>query len=110
VGLASVAVAIWEALVEWGDLTRWLWSHLSCDDLGGCRVRVGGGSALEVGMLVVERNFAKFSGEGSRDDFEKCHETSLRVGCHGEVALEGARAICGANPGAENEGVATVED
>jgi hypothetical protein len=51
---ASVAEAIWEVLVEWGNLTRWLSSRLACDDLGGCRVLVGDGSILEVGVLVVE--------------------------------------------------------
>jgi hypothetical protein len=31
-------------------------------------------------MLVVERNFAEFSGEIARDYFGKRHEASLRVG------------------------------
>jgi hypothetical protein len=60
-------------------------------------------------MFVVEQNFAEFSGEGAHDHFGKCHESSLRVGRHGEAALEGASVVCGANPGAEDEGVATVE-
>jgi hypothetical protein len=60
-------------------------------------------------VLVVERNFAEFSGEGARDYFGKCHEPGLRVGCHGEAALEGATAISGSDPGPEDEGVATVE-
>jgi hypothetical protein len=38
-------------------------------------------------MLVVKRNFADFFGERARDDFRKCHMSSLRVRCHGEVAL-----------------------
>jgi hypothetical protein len=31
-------------------------------------------------VLVVERNFAEFSGEIARDYFGKCHEPGLRVG------------------------------
>jgi hypothetical protein len=58
-GPASIAEAIWEVLVGWGVGTRWLSSRLACDDPWGRRVRVGGGSGLEVGMLVVERNFAE---------------------------------------------------
>jgi hypothetical protein len=60
-------------------------------------------------VLVVERNFAEFSGEIARDHLGKCHEPSLRVGCHGEAALEGSSAIGGADPGPEDEGVAAVE-
>jgi hypothetical protein len=60
-------------------------------------------------VLVVKRNFAEFSGEIARDYFGKCHETGLRVGRHGEVALEGSGAIRSANPGAEDEGVTVVE-
>jgi hypothetical protein len=60
-------------------------------------------------VLVVERNFAKFSGEIARDYFRKRHEASLRVGRHGEAALEGSGAVSNADPGAEDEGVATVE-
>jgi hypothetical protein len=60
-------------------------------------------------VLVVERNFAEFSGEGSCDHFGKCHESSLRVGRHDEAALEGASAVCGADPRAEDEGAAVVE-
>jgi hypothetical protein len=37
------------------------------------------------------------------------HEACLRVGPHGQAALEGARAISSADPGAEYEGVAAVE-
>jgi hypothetical protein len=51
---ASIAEAIWEVLVEWGVSTRWLSRRLACDDLWGRRVRVGSGSGLEVGVLVVE--------------------------------------------------------
>jgi hypothetical protein len=40
-------------------------------------------------VLVEERNFAEFAGEFARDYFRKRHEASLRVGRHGEAALEG---------------------
>jgi hypothetical protein len=58
---------------------------------------------------VEERNFAEFAGEFACDDFCKCHEASLRVGLHGEAALEGTRAVSGTDPGAEHEVVAAVE-
>jgi hypothetical protein len=60
-------------------------------------------------VVVEERNFAEFAGEFACDDFWKRHEASLRVGRHGEVALERAHAVCSADPGAEHEGVAAVE-
>jgi hypothetical protein len=60
-------------------------------------------------VVVEERNFAEFAGEFACDDFWKRHEASLRVGRHGEAALEGARAVSSADPGAEHEGVAAVE-
>jgi hypothetical protein len=60
-------------------------------------------------MLVVERNFAEFSGEIARYYFGKRHEASLRVGRHGEAALEGSGAVSSADPGAEDKGVAAVE-
>jgi hypothetical protein len=60
-------------------------------------------------VLVVERNFAEFSGEIARDHFGKCHEPGLRVGHHGEAAPEGSGAVSSADPGAEDEGVAAVE-
>jgi hypothetical protein len=60
-------------------------------------------------VLVVERNFAEFSGEIACDYFGKHHEASLRVGWHGEAALEGSGAVSSADPGAEDEGVAVVE-
>jgi hypothetical protein len=94
----SIAEAIWEVLMEWGNLTRWLRSRLACDDSGGHQVRVGDGSTLKVSVLVVERNFAKFSCERARDDLGKHHESSLWVQCHGEVPPERASAISGANP------------
>jgi hypothetical protein len=60
-------------------------------------------------VLVVERNFAELSGEIARDYFRKRHEPSLRVGRHGEAALEGSSAINSADPGVEDKGVAAVE-
>jgi predicted nucleic acid-binding protein len=60
-------------------------------------------------VLVVERNFAKFSGEIARDYFGKRHEPGLRVGHHGEVALERSYAVSSADPRAKYEGVAAVE-
>jgi hypothetical protein len=60
-------------------------------------------------VLFVEQNFAEFSGKIARDYFGKRHEPGLRVGRHGEVVLEGSGAICSADPGAEDEGVAAVE-
>jgi hypothetical protein len=59
--------------------------------------------------LVVQRNFAEFSGEIACDYFRKRQEPSLRVGRHGEAALEGPSAVSSADPGAEDEGVAAVE-
>jgi hypothetical protein len=60
-------------------------------------------------VVVEERNFAEFAGEFACDDFWKRHEAGLRVGQHGEAALERARAVCSADSGAEYEGVAAVE-
>jgi hypothetical protein len=60
-------------------------------------------------MLVVERNFAEFSDEVARDHFGKHHEPSARVGSYGEAALERSSVVSGANPGPEDEGVATVK-
>jgi hypothetical protein len=60
-------------------------------------------------VLVVERNLAEFSGEIACDYFEKRHEASLRVGRHGEAALEGSGTISSADLGAKDEGVAAVE-
>jgi hypothetical protein len=108
-GLASVAEAVWEVLKEWEVYTRWLSSRLACDGPRGRRVRVGCGSQLEVSELVVERDFAEFSGEFACDYFGKRHEPSARVGSHGEAALEGSGAVSSAHPGPEDEGVAAVE-
>jgi hypothetical protein len=58
---------------------------------------------------VEERNFAEFAGEFTRDYFGKCHEASLRVGWHGEAALERSGAVSSADPGTEDEGVVAVE-
>jgi hypothetical protein len=60
-------------------------------------------------MLVEKRNFVELAGEFDRDYFGKRHEAGLRVGQHGEVALEGSSAVYSADPGAEDEGVAAVE-
>jgi hypothetical protein len=60
-------------------------------------------------VLVVEQNFAEFTGEIARDPLGKCHEPGLRVGCHGEAALEGPSAVSGADPGPEDKGVASVK-
>jgi hypothetical protein len=60
-------------------------------------------------VLVVERNFAEFSGEVARDHLAKCHEPSSQVGCHGEAALERSSAVSGADQGPEDKGVTTVE-
>jgi hypothetical protein len=60
-------------------------------------------------VIVEERNFAELAGEFACDDFRKRHEAGLRVGRHGEAALERARAVCSADLGAEHEGVAAVE-
>jgi hypothetical protein len=60
-------------------------------------------------VVFEERNFAEFAGEFACDDFWKRHKASLRVGRHGEAALERARAFCSADPGAEHEGVTAVE-
>jgi hypothetical protein len=73
-GPASIAEAVWEVLMEWEVLTRWLNSRLACDGPRGRRVRVGGGSELEVGVLVVRKNFTESYGEVARDHFRKRHE------------------------------------
>jgi hypothetical protein len=59
--------------------------------------------------MVEERNFIELVGEFACDNFRKCHEASLRVGRHGEAAVERPRAVSSADPSAENEGVAAVE-
>jgi hypothetical protein len=59
--------------------------------------------------LVEKRNFAELAGEFARDYFGKRHEAGLRVGRHGEAALEGSSAVNNADPGIEDEGVAAVE-
>jgi hypothetical protein len=51
-GLAGVAEAVWEVLMEWGVRTRWLDSRLAYDGPRRRQVRVGVGSKLEVGVLV----------------------------------------------------------
>jgi hypothetical protein len=60
-------------------------------------------------VLVEKRNFAELAGEIACDYFGKRHEAGLWVGRHGEAALERPSAVSYAEPGAEDEGVATVE-
>jgi hypothetical protein len=60
-------------------------------------------------VLVEERNFAEFAGEFARDYFGKSHEASLRVGRHGEAALERSGAVSSADPSTEDEGVTAVK-
>jgi hypothetical protein len=60
-------------------------------------------------VLVEKRNFAELAGEFARDYFGKCHEAGLRVGWHGEAALERSSAVSSADPGAKDNGVAAVE-
>jgi hypothetical protein len=64
---------------------------------------------LKVGVLVVEQNFAEFSGEFAPAYFGKRHEPSAPVGNHGEAALEGSGAVSSAHPRPEDESVAAVE-
>jgi hypothetical protein len=59
--------------------------------------------------MVEKRNFAELAGEFARDNFRKHHEAGLRVGRHGEAALEGPGAASSANTSAEDECVGTVE-
>jgi hypothetical protein len=59
--------------------------------------------------MVEKRNFAELAGEFANDKFRKRHEDGLRVGLHGEAAVERSRAVSSADPSAENEGVAVVE-
>jgi hypothetical protein len=59
--------------------------------------------------MVEKQNFAELAGEFARDNFRKRHEAGLRVGRHGEAALEGPRAVSSADPSAEDKGVVAVE-
>jgi hypothetical protein len=52
--------------------------------------------------LVKKRNFVEFAGEFACDYFRKCHEAGLRVGRHGEAALEESGAVSSADPGTED--------
>jgi hypothetical protein len=60
-------------------------------------------------VLVVERNFAEYSGEFARNYFGERHEPSARVGSQSEAALEESGVVSSAHPRPEDEGVATVE-
>jgi hypothetical protein len=88
---------------------RWLSSWLASYSPWRRRVRIGSELELEVGVIVEERNFAELVGEFACDNFTKRHEAGLRVGRLGEAALERSGAVSSADPGAEHEGVATVE-
>jgi hypothetical protein len=59
--------------------------------------------------MVEERNFAELAGEFACDNFRKRHKVGLRVGRHGQAAVERSRAVSSADPSAENEGVAAIE-
>jgi hypothetical protein len=59
--------------------------------------------------MVEKRNFAELAGEFACDNLRERHEAGLRVGRHGEAALEGSRAVGSADSSTENEGVAEVE-
>jgi hypothetical protein len=60
-------------------------------------------------VVIEERNFAELAGEFACDNFRKRYEAGLRVGRHGEAALERSRAVSSTDPGAEHEGVTAVE-
>jgi hypothetical protein len=60
-------------------------------------------------VLVVEQNFAEFTGEFARDHFGKRHEPSAWVGSHGEAALEKPSTVCGAKPRPKDESVTAVQ-
>jgi hypothetical protein len=60
-------------------------------------------------VLVVERNFTELSSEIACDYFGKRHKPGLRVGWHGEAAMEGSSAVSSADPGTEDKGVAAFE-
>jgi hypothetical protein len=53
--------------------------------------------------MVEKRNFAELAGEFACDNFSERHEAGLRVGRHGEAALEGSRAVSSADPSAETK-------
>jgi hypothetical protein len=59
--------------------------------------------------MVEERNFAELAGEFACDNFRKHHKADLRVGRHGEAAVERSRAVSSADPSAVDEGVAAIE-
>jgi hypothetical protein len=60
-------------------------------------------------VLVEKRNFAELAGKFACDYFGKRHEAGLRVGQHGEAALEGPSAVSCVDPGTKDVGVAAVE-
>jgi hypothetical protein len=58
---------------------------------------------------VVEQICVEFFNELVRRDFYKRHKPNLLVWGHGDVALERSSAINGADPRAEDKGVAVAE-
>jgi hypothetical protein len=48
--------------------------------------------------LVEKRNFAELAAEFARDYFGKRHEAGLRVGRHGEAALERSSTVSSVDP------------
>jgi hypothetical protein len=50
-----------------------------------------------------------FPASSPGEHFGKRHESSARVGSHGEAALERSSTISSAHPGPEDEGVSAVE-
>jgi hypothetical protein len=54
--------------------------------------------------MVEKRKLAELAGKFARDNFRKRHEAGLRVGQHGEAALEGPCAVNSADPSAKNDG------
>jgi hypothetical protein len=59
--------------------------------------------------MVEKQNFAELASEFTCDNFRKRHEAGLRVGLHGEAAVERSCAVSSADPSTEKEGVAAVE-
>jgi hypothetical protein len=54
-------------------------------------------------VTIEERNFAELAGEFACDNFWKHHKAGLRVGRHGEAALERSRAVSSADPNADTK-------
>jgi hypothetical protein len=71
---------IQEVLMGEDRSTWWLRSQLAWLNPGCRRVRVGGGSGLEAGDLIVEQKFVEFLDELAPYDFGKRHESGLWSG------------------------------